>query len=855
MRASQRHHSLLLSLAVAALATAHGRRIKVQHLSPFLGRHQGGLLINVTGQGVLHAHACLPAYFRSAAYFKISSSLNACRGSCLLAAGFVVATNPKCRFGAMEVVATVRSHTAMQCYTPVNTDFNPDTVSLYNKQDKMLEISLNGVDWTNSKRTFTYYDHARVQVSLFEPQGGPLAGGTQLLIHGSSFRASEHLKCSWDGNTNPALKVDATYINYHTLKCITPPIQAGGTHALEIALDDYHFTNSSRLWTYYDPSQFIVSAVDPIGGPVSGGTNLTILGQGFMELGGQKQHGSPSLPSGNPDAHRRIDAGVFCKFSFDAVRGLRGQDFGCAEADHYDGLLDAAAYPAEGAAALSRASTSRHLRNHSCFTASTTPSLGKISSVVQATFGDGGRVYCMSPRFSGVLRDNRAVMRVHITLNGDFHDLAHLSLSNATYVVYDPREARIHSLERTGGPINGSTYVIIYGKLFYDFTLRDQSGQPWQGSNHHLQCRFGAAGITQATWYDRHRVACHSPRIHGFGHRQTVGVDVTFNGQDFLNGPNPTFIYSPLDAYSQEGQCRDAFGAAAPGMCMNNFTGIAVSELQPFGGPASGATQVVVIGRLFAVQGPSIMCKFGNLTMNAATFINDTAITCASPPNPGVNGTFENHFLEVTLNDEPNFLTASRVPFVYYNHNATLAVSAIYPRAGPKTGGNTITVYGSGFRVLGGKLVRPCDGVNLTSSTSEQLYGVERTEGTLSRGTDKGIGDSRTCAAPTLEGTNRGLQCLFGNMPPVHAYLLELDGSDPTSPLDPAVKSADKRVGTALICELPPLLPDVPKPHVPLDNERGLLPGSPYSVCVEITLNGNRTQSTDNCIEFTYYDT
>ena len=143
--------------------------------------------------------------------------------SVLLDTGFVVATNPKCRFGAMEVVATVRSHTTVQCYTPVNTDFNPDTVSLYNKQDKVLEISLNGVDWTNSKRVFTYYDHARVQVSLFEPQGGPMAGGTHLLIHGSSFRASEHLKCSWDGNTDPTLKVDATYINYHALKCIAPP--------------------------------------------------------------------------------------------------------------------------------------------------------------------------------------------------------------------------------------------------------------------------------------------------------------------------------------------------------------------------------------------------------------------------------------------------------------------------------------------------------------------------------------------------------------------------------------------------------------------------------------------------------
>lgn len=774
-------------------------------------------------------------------------------------AGFVVATNPKCRFGAMEVVATVRSLTAMQCYTPRNTDFNPETVGLYNKQDKILEVSLNGVDWTNSQRVFTFYDHARVQISLLEPQGGPLAGGTQLFIHGSSFQATEHLKCSWDGNTDPALKVDATYISFNTLKCITPPIATAGERSLEIALDDYHFTNVTRKWTYYDPEQLIVSAVDPIGGPVRGGTNITVIGQGFLKLGGQVQHGSPSLPKANGvvDAHRRIDAGVFCKFSLDAVRGFRGQDFGCVNPaePQYDGLLEASPYPSEGQQALSHAASNSHLRNYSCFTKSTTPSLGKITSVVQGTLVDSGHIYCSSPPFAGVLRDNRALMRVHVTLNGDFHDLAHLSNSNATYIVYDPREARIHTLERTGGPLNGSTFIIIKGKLFYDFTLRDSSGQPWAGTEHHLQCRFGFAGITPATWYDRQHVACYSPRIYGYGHRQRVGVDITFNGQDFLEGPNPSFIYSPRDAYSIDGPCRDKFGAAAPGTCLNNFTGIAVSELQPFGGPSNGATQVVILGRLFAVQGPSILCKFGNLTMNAATYLNETAITCESPPNPHVHGSFEDHFLEVTLNGEANFLTESKVPFVYYNHNATLAVSEIYPRAGPKAGGNTITVYGSGFRVLGGKLASPCAGLNMSNQlTSEQLYGDARTEGSMSRAVDKNLGDSRVCLAPRLEGTNRGLQCLFGNLPPVHAYLLELDGSEPTSPLDPAVKKADPRVGTALICELPPLPPEMPKPHVPLDNDRGLLPGSPYSVCVEITLNGNRTQATDNCVEFTYYD-
>ena len=65
------HGRWLLLALLARCCHAYTRRIKVQHLAPFVGRHNGGLLINVTGKG------------------------------------FVISTNPKCRFGAMEVVATV----------------------------------------------------------------------------------------------------------------------------------------------------------------------------------------------------------------------------------------------------------------------------------------------------------------------------------------------------------------------------------------------------------------------------------------------------------------------------------------------------------------------------------------------------------------------------------------------------------------------------------------------------------------------------------------------------------------------------------------------------------------------------
>ena len=42
-----------LLLVGGGVAAADTRRIKVQHLSPYVGRHAGGLLINVTGRGFL----------------------------------------------------------------------------------------------------------------------------------------------------------------------------------------------------------------------------------------------------------------------------------------------------------------------------------------------------------------------------------------------------------------------------------------------------------------------------------------------------------------------------------------------------------------------------------------------------------------------------------------------------------------------------------------------------------------------------------------------------------------------------------------------------------------------------------
>ena len=56
--------------------------------------------------------------------------------------------------------------------------------------------------------------------------------------------------------------------------------------------------------------------------------------------------------------------------------------------------------------------------------------------------------------------------------------------------------------------------------------------------------------------------------------------------------------------------------------------------------------------------------------------------------------------VEITINGQLADLTNSNKPFEYYGPEV-LRVKWIYPVAGPKKGGTTVTIYGTGFKSLG----------------------------------------------------------------------------------------------------------------------------------------------------------
>eukprot|EP00966_Prymnesium_polylepis_P283438 6548686-Prymnesium_polylepis.1 len=51
-----------------------------------------------------------------------------------------------------------------------------------------LEVSLNGVTFTDTGLMYTYYDMRHVHVSTLTPRGGPLNGATRLRVAGYGFR-------------------------------------------------------------------------------------------------------------------------------------------------------------------------------------------------------------------------------------------------------------------------------------------------------------------------------------------------------------------------------------------------------------------------------------------------------------------------------------------------------------------------------------------------------------------------------------------------------------------------------------------------------------------------------------------
>ena len=212
------------------------------------------------------------------------------------------AAQPLCRFGHLEVpavvggidgtaldtlplsslvelhddrtmrVVTSRAGRLIRCVSP------PGHAML--RGDVDLSVSLNGQDYmaTTLRWTWTTAAHTTSNAS---PVGGPVNGGTHVVVSGSEFRRLGDLQCLFGDQAVPATLPEAV----QQLRCVSPPVPVSGRVALRVILNGISPSNTSIDFIYFDDNNVQISSLKPASGPIFGGTAVTIYGTGLAAHG------------------------------------------------------------------------------------------------------------------------------------------------------------------------------------------------------------------------------------------------------------------------------------------------------------------------------------------------------------------------------------------------------------------------------------------------------------------------------------------------------------------------------------------------------------------------------------------
>ena len=153
-----------------------------------------------------------------------------------------------------------------------------------------LYVSLNGQDYDT---VGDFHFHARPTLYAIDPTGGPTLRGYALTMRGAAFAGLLAVPgvaplCRLGSLTGQVLSQTA---DGEQVVCEIPAVEGTtlpGMRRVSIALNGQNFDSGTsgapHRYRYYDQQQWLV---DPGGGPVGGGTVVTVHGAGFEGFDGQ----------------------------------------------------------------------------------------------------------------------------------------------------------------------------------------------------------------------------------------------------------------------------------------------------------------------------------------------------------------------------------------------------------------------------------------------------------------------------------------------------------------------------------------------------------------------------------------
>ncbi len=225
-------------------------------VSPNTGSPQGGETVTINGGGFNGPHrvtfGSLPAEVQSATSTQIR------------------VTTPPCSFDGSNACFSAGAATPVAVTVIINL----------NEEDEATDSINNGFVYQGS-------GGSGLQPTIFSvtPSSGPNEGGTQVTINGDGFEAPVAVDFGDEGNEVAAQVISVTRTR---IVVLSPPATGIGAPNLN-ELVDIRVTNQSTGRTTRATNAFrygvavLITSIGPGEGPSTGGTLVTIFGQGFDE--------------------------------------------------------------------------------------------------------------------------------------------------------------------------------------------------------------------------------------------------------------------------------------------------------------------------------------------------------------------------------------------------------------------------------------------------------------------------------------------------------------------------------------------------------------------------------------------
>ena len=187
---------------------------------------------------------------------------------------------PHCKFGQKIVRALFDSTVRIVCPAPPSPE-GMELGTLF-----PFEISMNGVDWTNTGFKFFYYETP--SLDSIDPTLGPEAGGTMIHIYGNNFTNMSNpseFNCKFTAVhlPIPPKKMPGMYINSTTIMCASP----GGWGQGDAVRVTVTFNGGDYVGNNFTFTFFSISRAMPRSGPADGtGGDIIVEGFGFKNDSG-----------------------------------------------------------------------------------------------------------------------------------------------------------------------------------------------------------------------------------------------------------------------------------------------------------------------------------------------------------------------------------------------------------------------------------------------------------------------------------------------------------------------------------------------------------------------------------------